>query len=70
LIVREIDISASRKIHAHFVGIIAHAQSIFPPVQRDAKLCLHSEVRAEENIGNFAQQFEGFSPSFRLLWVR
>ncbi len=32
LIVREIDISASRKIHAHFVGIIAHAQSIFPPV--------------------------------------
>ncbi len=24
----------------------------------------------EENIGNFAQGFEAFSPSVRLVWVR
>ncbi len=32
LIVREINVSSSHKIHAHFVGIVAHAQSIFPSV--------------------------------------
>ena len=64
LIVCNICTSSSRKIHACFVGVLAHAQSIFPPVtcSRLAKFantcrvqwpcqCCHTALDYQEIMG-------------------